>query len=1149
MTIKRLNAILIVSFLIVISFSGITMGVGNPVPVGSQNSSPPITPQSIKATGLNGYINTTSTYWQNVAIANSGTTTVNMPATENSSYSSISFSTSNAWTTTSGGTGTVSSASFKISQAIPSAYFWTQTDSNTIQLDDIYFRLPVINIGGTDYTAITTVYANLTTASGLATMTWQYAFNYESGGGWAYINPQWNPYQFSQLPNPEMTTTMTLTLGMTISSTTTGADFSIVNVPVGINTTTFIQGQNTVNNVLPPTAPVPYAIGYHFAPTTSTYGSTDLTSYSVVTTNPQYSTSVSYNGGTAEAVPYTFTGSLTGFSLLFTPTVDPAVNGVSDITVNYYLSSQVQAQSTTATQSFNPAQSITNHQNWWNSTMGITYTNPSGALDNTALATTSGTINAGTYITWTTTMAVVGYGNSPAIDNFNYSGMSQTGSFTLAPTPPRYVSWTDSTSTLVPSGGLAINYGSSEFINFYPSVVNSHVMASGVPDQPLYVFVNATEQIAGESHQLFISANGINFVSSAITTSEALQSGSVSYNSAGPHSISWYVENYPNSATGSLSTTTTSGTVNLLPMILNPSPQDYATVGTSVPLALAFNTQTASQVTSVALFINGVQINTFNPDTSSGTVKYTYSQLTSSPLLVEWTVTNQYGYSQSVTFQYGSDLTPTAYSNKVVVLQSTGVTDSYPVAISGAPSGSGYYQQLFTFNDTNAKSLISGLNSKDSNFLIADTNGTPLYSWIEAYNSTSMSVWSKVPNGTTSVNFEVFPEFDNLFSANGYVGLAPQLSPTYAEYDNGKMVFPFYEDFKSGILKNFTTNYAQYLTFNDGLKILDGNSSLTVLSNISQGNSGTVLWNGEFNTGTSSTTVSQGTTTGPLYLGFQFTGNIANGFIWLNATAHPTQFMYDNSFVGGSNANYLTNTFQNYMVQTNESANGTQYMGFYLNNTEQQNAYTYNRNFSGSFGFSTQQQSVAYEIWHYVAETSFLFTKMPTYTITPQLNFTHTVYTYTVYIATVTNENPAYTASGLTNLTFKATGYSWAYFPSSDKLEVNPPPYLIFSNITGNYGVYNITMQMTATSNITHKTITATAYAEVTVIGYVRLNVTKITQSANSLFPTLTEREIMFLITAVVSIVVALILMSFVAERKVKRKEEEKYEKEWLKHD
>jgi hypothetical protein len=92
-------------------------------------------------------------------------------------------------------------------------------------------------------------------------------------------------------------------------------------------------------------------------------------------------------------------------------------------------------------------------------------------------------------------------------------------------------------------------------------------------------------------------------------------------------------------------------------------------------------------------------------------------------------------------------------------------------------------------------------------------------------------------------------------------------------------------------------------------------------------------------------------------------------------------------------------------------------------------------------------------------------------------------------------------------------------------------------------------MQMTATSNITHKTITATAYAEVTVIGYVRLNVTKITQSANSLFPTLTEREIMFLITAVVSIVVALILMSFVAERKVKRKEEEKYEKEWLKHD
>ena len=310
---------------------------------------------------------------------------------------------------------------------------------------------------------------------------------------------------------------------------------------------------------------------------------------------------------------------------------------------------------------------------------------------------------------------------------------------------------------------------------------------------------------------------------------------------------------------------------------------------------------------------------------------------------------------------------PTSITANSPTIQNTTFT------LSNTPSGSGYYQQLLTIP------LTSSINPRIGNFYFT-TGNTELYAWVQSYNTSDMSVWIKTPNGTSAITmYSGFPS--GFYSSNGYVGLAPQLSPTYAEYDNGKMVFPFYEDFKSGILKNFTTNYAQYLTFNDGLKILDGNSSLTVLSNISQGNSGTVLWNGEFNTGTSSTTVSQGTTTGALYLGFQFTGNIANGFIWLNATAHPTQFMYDNSFSSGSNANYLTNTFQNYMVQTNESANGTQYMGFYLNNSEQQNAYTYNRNYSGNFGFSTQQQSVAYEIWHYVAETSFLFSKMPTYNI------------------------------------------------------------------------------------------------------------------------------------------------------------------------
>ena len=42
---------------------------------------------------------------------------------------------------------------------------------------------------------------------------------------------------------------------------------------------------------------------------------------------------------------------------------------------------------------------------------------------------------------------------------------------------------------------------------------------------------------------------------------------------------------------------------------------------------------------------------------------------------------------------------------------------------------------------------------------------------------------------------QVLPEFENLFSATGYLGEKPTLSPTYAEYDNGKYVFYYYDNF------------------------------------------------------------------------------------------------------------------------------------------------------------------------------------------------------------------------------------------------------------------------------------------------------------------------------------------------------------------
>ena len=49
---------------------------------------------------------------------------------------------------------------------------------------------------------------------------------------------------------------------------------------------------------------------------------------------------------------------------------------------------------------------------------------------------------------------------------------------------------------------------------------------------------------------------------------------------------------------------------------------------------------------------------------------------------------------------------------------------------------------------------------------------------------------------------QVLPEFENLFSVTGYLGEAPQLSSTYAEYDNGYYVFV------KGIPQGFYQNFA-----------------------------------------------------------------------------------------------------------------------------------------------------------------------------------------------------------------------------------------------------------------------------------------------------------------------------------------------------
>ena len=385
-----------------------------------------------------------------------------------------------------------------------------------------------------------------------------------------------------------------------------------------------------------------------------------------------------------------------------------------------------------------------------------------------------------------------------------------------------------------------------------------------------------------------------------------------------------------------------------------------------------------------------------------------------------------------------------------------GITDLsnalMPTTSIGAGSSftaNGYYQQLITINNPSQY----GINTIGSNIQFVASNGTKEYAWIQSVNSTVMQVWVKNFNASATIDMQVFPEFENLFSASGYLGEAPQLSTTYGQFDNGASVFPFYENFANNRLQGFGTNFPSALSFNDGLKILDINGDLTVFSNISTPYNNTVLWNGEFNTGTASSSFSQGTTAGTLYLGFMFNGNDwnGNGFDWYNNTLHPQLILFGSNGSTGSDSNYLTNTFQNYMVQDNITISGTTYMTSYLNNIQQQQQYRTGYVSEGQFGFFTQQTSVSYEVWHYVAEFNNTFSTMPTTSIGAG-----NVFMANASPSQVSSETGTPVGYG-GNATYQLYSYTIPVAPSSDYLTViyNSTSYFDPRSVTpGTYYVY-----------------------------------------------------------------------------------------------
>ena len=171
-----------------------------------------------------------------------------------------------------------------------------------------------------------------------------------------------------------------------------------------------------------------------------------------------------------------------------------------------------------------------------------------------------------------------------------------------------------------------------------------------------------------------------------------------------------------------------------------------------------------------------------------------------------------------------------AYSNKVTVeVIPSSFVNSYPIYIlNDQQATAAPFQQMLVIDSA----AYSGIDSNWSNVEFTtgqNATGTVLDAWVESNassTSTHTVVWIKIPEGlptgTSKIYMNIMPE--EVMSASGPTGEAPELSPSYGEYDDGALVFDYYTNFSRSTSGWYPYNPNVSAVANDGLSLtINGN--------------------------------------------------------------------------------------------------------------------------------------------------------------------------------------------------------------------------------------------------------------------------------------------------------------------------------------
>ena len=835
---KKIIALVLVVVMLGSGFAVLSSMVSPQSSVNNPYITAPSSPSSVINTNTN--ISENISYYQNANIGTSPTYNVSLPVNENTTYSNYSFSESSAWGISGNGYESY------YNESLSNAPNYVYVKGNTVEFSSLTFIL------GADAYAndvLGTVYANLSIDGTI--IPWSHVFNFGPNNAsynasyayFAVITPSWNLKStgydvISNISSAVLQMTATACAGLPYgsgyepSSLQTSTNYEIDGSDVNF------QGKNeTLVESSIPVESVPFDIGYHYGNFYANDGSyegvpngemiytlplVNLTAFNIYWSTNEVDGSARYNGS-GEENSGKFTGNITVNTIMFCTAGDPIDKNthsyIGSYNWSYYLSSRYKVQHDYDNELLSSDLNFTQNINYYNGTTIFSVNNPDNAINN-KIATTNGTINAITTAVWNFISDDIAYKYSPTTLIYSYSGY-QSGSSTII-TPTQYEYINETTYQSIPDTNLSISYSISYFLNYNPVVaINAVFSGQGTT---LNLNVTTNESISNELQDISVQWTS---TSSSVLTNSNVLSGTYTiqhnYTSLGTKNILVTVTNLPAVSKYDLTTSKSTTYTISLSVKATPIPDSLLTSGQSISITY---TQSNMKISDVTLTING------NPATltNSGT---TYSGTSSliglKTIIAVWTLSTNTGFSKTLSYSYGTDLVPGYNSSFISVIGSNSATYTAKISISNSPSGNGYYQQEIIISNPSQY----GITAKGSNFEIVYSNGTPAYSWIQSINQGTqhnITVWSKLANGTSSVDLEVYPSFENMLSSNGYIGEAPQLSPTVNEYDNVKEVFAFGSAMNS--LSGFTLaggTSADYSFAEGGLVITD--SSFRAVSN------------------------------------------------------------------------------------------------------------------------------------------------------------------------------------------------------------------------------------------------------------------------------------------------------------------------------